>query len=53
VPRKCASSTPETPLKKALTMKAIQRWRTILTPAALAATSSSREARSSNPPRDS
>jgi hypothetical protein len=31
VPRKCASSTPETPLKKALRVKAIQRWRTIST----------------------
>jgi hypothetical protein len=53
VPRKCATNTPETPLKKALSVKAIQRWRTISTPAALAATSSSREARSSKPPRDS
>ena len=38
---------------KALSVKAIQRWRTISTPAAFAATSSSREARSSNPPRNS
>ena len=49
IPRKWPNSPPAMPQKKPLMTKASRRWPKTFTPAALAATSSSREARSARP----